>query len=207
LNITINGYTINITPLRFFYTNRGELVFVSTRRIPNLMKENIILIKGDITAQTTDAIVNAANHSLLGGGGVDGAIHEAAGPDLREECMKFSGCETGEAIITSGHNLKAKYVIHTVGPVWRDGHSNEDELLRRAYYNSLKVADENGIRSISFPSISTGAYSFPLDRAARIAISTVSAYLEDNDATNIKKVVFVLFSDLSYNAFTKAMEM
>lgn len=171
----------------------------------NAVGDRILLIKGDITAEATDAIVNAANNSLLGGGGVDGAIHRAAGPGLLDECRTLGGCRTGEAVITGGYNLKAKHVIHTVGPVWQGGGNNEDELLKLAYYNSLKVAEENGIRTISFPSISTGAYGFPLERAARIAVLTVANYLEAGSGT-INRVVFVLFSNESYNAFDAAFK-
>ena len=137
----------------------------------------IELIQADITKQKVDAIVNAANTTLLGGGGVDGAIHRAAGPELFEECRKLGGCPTGEARITRGYRLAAKHVIHTVGPIWHGGRSGEDELLRKCYQNSLDLAEENGLKSIAFPSISTGAYNFPIDRAARIAIGAVRAFL------------------------------
>lgn len=168
------------------------------------MKTDIYLIKGDITDQSTDAIVNAANNSLLGGGGVDGAIHRAAGPGLLAECKTLGGCATGDAVITSGYNLKARFVIHTVGPVWQGGQSNEDVLLRHAYYNSLKLADEKGLKTIAFPSISTGAYGFPVERAAFAALSTVKNYLM-GETTNLEKVVFVLFNDKTYDAFDKAL--
>jgi len=156
----------------------------------------LTLIQGDITQQGTEAIVNAANSSLLGGGGVDGAIHRAGGPQILEECKKIrakqGSCPTGEAVITRGGKLKAKYVIHTVGPVWSGGDREENALLKNAYRNSLILAKSKGIRSISFPSISTGAYRFPINRAARIALSTVQEFLKENDF--FEEVRFVLFS-------------
>lgn len=135
------------------------------------------VIQGDITKLYVDAIVNAANPSLLGGGGVDGAIHRAAGPELLEECRKLNGCETGMAKITRGYRLPARFVIHTVGPVWHGGEQGEDKLLAACYRNSLRVAAEHGVRSIAFPSISTGAYGFPIRRAARIAMQTLAEVL------------------------------
>ncbi|HHU86287.1 MAG TPA: O-acetyl-ADP-ribose deacetylase, partial [Peptococcaceae bacterium] len=140
-------------------------------------KTRIQTVLGDITTQTTEAIVNAANSGLLGGGGVDGAIHRAGGPQILQECKEIrarqGGCPTGQAVITGGGRLKASYVIHTVGPVWSGGNRKEDELLRSAYWSSLALARERGIRTISFPSISTGVYHFPVERAARIAVKTV----------------------------------
>ena len=154
--------------------------------------KRIELVQGDITKQTVDAIVNAANSTLLGGGGVDGAIHRAAGPELLEECRRLGGCPTGEARITRGYRLLAKHVIHTVGPVWRGGRGSEDELLRNCYLSSLRLAEQNRLRSIAFPSISTGAYHFPLERASRIAVEVVREYLRKSRA--IDRVIFVCYS-------------
>jgi O-acetyl-ADP-ribose deacetylase (regulator of RNase III) len=150
------------------------------------MSERIEVIQGDITQQQVDAIVNAANRSLLGGGGVDGAIHRVAGPELLEECKTLGGCNTGEAKITGGYNLPAKWVIHTVGPIWQGGDGNEEELLASCYRNSLGLAVENGVKTIAFPSISTGAYRFPVDLAAKITLREIYHFL-DNEAS-IKKV-------------------
>lgn len=152
----------------------------------------IELVRGDITTQETDAIVNAANTSLLGGGGVDGAIHRAGGPQILSECKKLGGCETGDAKITTGGRLPARYVIHTVGPVYRDGRRGEDRLLASAYRRSLEVASQHNLSSLAFPSISTGAYRFPIEQAARIALSTVKAYLTEH--SDLHLVRFVLFS-------------
>jgi len=165
-------------------------------------KSILSLVEGDITQQGTDAIVNAANKSLRGGGGVDGAIHRAGGPKILEECIKIGGCETGEAVITSGGNLKAKYVIHTVGPVYRDGLHNEPRLLENAYKNSLRLASSKGIKSIAFPSISTGAYGYPLEEAAGIALRTAVNYLKEHD--EIELVRFVLFGKKILEVYEKA---
>ena len=163
----------------------------------------IELIQGDITKIQVDAIVNAANSSLLGGGGVDGAIHRAGGKAILEECQKIrskqGSCRVGEAVITTAGNLPAKYVIHTVGPVWNDGKNNEENKLSSAYTNSLKLAVENKIETIAFPNISTGIYHFPKNKAADIAIKAVSGFLETTD--KIKKVIFVCFDDENYNIY------
>jgi len=155
------------------------------------MPHRIEIVEGDITRLEVDAIVNAANKTLLGGGGVDGAIHRAAGPELREACKLLGGCDTGEAKITPGFNLPARYVIHTVGPVWGGGERGEDRLLANCYRNSLMLAQKHGLASIAFPAISTGAYRFPPGRAAQIALRTVLAALEEMPA--IKRVVFCCF--------------
>ena len=161
----------------------------------------IQLIKGDITKITSvEAIVNAANSSLIGGGGVDGAIHRAAGPELLFECRLLGGCKTGQAKITKAYNLPCQYVIHTVGPVWNGGSYNEDELLASCYNNSLKLAAENNIRTIAFPSISTGVYSFPVERAAKIAVRTVNEYLKENPEA-FDLVMWVLFDDKTKAAY------
>lgn len=157
------------------------------------------LVRGDITRQETEAIVNAANSRLAGGGGVDGAIHRAGGHRILEECRAIGGCPTGRAVITSGGNLKAKYVIHTVGPVYRGVGSGEAELLGSAYLESLKLAADNDVRSISFPSISTGAYGYPIAGAARIALNTVVAFLEESGAVWL--VRFVLFSEADLKVY------
>ena len=157
------------------------------------MSERIEIIAADITKLELDAIVNAANTSLLGGGGVDGAIHRAAGPELGDECRTLGGCSTGEAKITKGHGLPADWVIHTVGPVWHGGKADEDRLLAGCYRNSLELARQHQIRSIAFPSISTGAYRFPFELAAKIAIETVAAFLETDD--EVRKVVFCCFGE------------
>ena len=169
------------------------------------MFKKVEIHKGDISKLKVDAIVNAANNTLLGGGGVDGAIHRAAGKKLLEECKKLNGCKTGEAKITKGYNLSAKYVIHTVGPVWNGGNHNEDELLASCYRNSLKLAVENGIKSIAFPAISTGVYRFPLERATKIAIGEVTKFLNANN--EIEKVIFVCFDDETRNTYQSIFKL
>jgi O-acetyl-ADP-ribose deacetylase (regulator of RNase III) len=155
------------------------------------LKDRIEILQGDITKMEVDAIVNAANSSLLGGGGVDGAIHRAAGPELLAETRKIGGCPTGEARVTKGYRLPAKWVIHTVGPIWSGGNRNEDDLLASCYRNSFKAAIEIGAVTVAFPSISTGAYRFPLERAVNIALRETRSFLQTNQS--IKKVIFVCF--------------
>ncbi len=155
--------------------------------------QRIEVVKGDITGLPVDAIVNAANSRLAGGGGVDGAIHRAAGPDLLKECATLGGCPTGSAKITGGYNLPAKYVIHAVGPVWHGGNRNEPALLAGCYRRSLELAVENNVRSIAFPAISCGVYHFPIDQAAWIAVNEVATFLESNNS--LEKVIFVCFDD------------
>lgn len=165
--------------------------------------ERISVVQGDITRQRTDAIVNAANESLLGGGGVDGAIHRAAGPGLLEETRRIGGCPTGEARITGGHGLPAPWVIHTVGPIWRGGGHGEDDLLASAYRSSLRLAEERGIRTIAFPSISTGAYGFPLERAARIAVCEIRSHLRGHALP--EHVTMVAFGDDAHHCYLTAL--
>jgi O-acetyl-ADP-ribose deacetylase (regulator of RNase III) len=168
----------------------------------------ITLIQGDITKTAVDAIVNAANTSLLGGGGVDGAIHRAGGPAILEECRKIrakqGGCEVGQAVITTAGQLPAKYVIHTVGPVWNGGHNGEPELLASCYHNSLQLAIENGVQTIAFPNISTGIYRFPKAEAASIAIATVQLFIATDK--NLKEISFVCFDDENYSLYKERLK-
>jgi O-acetyl-ADP-ribose deacetylase (regulator of RNase III) len=159
----------------------------------------VSIVKNDITLLPVDVIVNAANNSLLGGGGVDGAIHRAAGPELLNVCRSLGGCETGQAKITEGYNLRAKYIIHTVGPVWKGGNFNESELLSRCYRNSLKLADAYKLEQIAFPSISTGVYGFPLEKACKIALDTIGLYLHSNK--HLLKIYLVCFSSYDYQIY------
>lgn len=168
------------------------------------MNERISVIQADITTLDTDAIVNAANNSLLGGGGVDGAIHRAAGPELLAECRTLHGCPTGESKITKGYRLKARHVIHTVGPIYRDGQHGEPKLLENCYRNSLCLAIKNGVRTIAFPSISTGVYGYPIEDAAQIAIRTIVTFLSKNP--EIQQVVMCCFSQYDQSVYTKALE-
>lgn len=166
--------------------------------------ERFSIVKGDIVKAKTDAIVNAANTSLLGGGGVDGAIHRAAGPELLAECETLGGCRTGEAKITKGYKLKAKYVIHTPGPVWRGGKWAEEELLAECYKNCLHLAAEYGVKTIAFPSISTGVYRFPVKLAAQIAVREILAFLQEN--TDMEQVTMVCFDENTRQAYEEALE-
>jgi O-acetyl-ADP-ribose deacetylase len=168
------------------------------------MDKRIAIIEGDITKQQVDAIVNAANTSLLGGGGVDGAIHRAAGPELLEETRKIGGCPTGEVRVSKGYRLPAKWVIHTVGPIWRGGERDEERLLAGCYRKSLQAAIELGVRSIAFPSISTGAYGFPLERATEIALEETKKFLQTDQT--LARVVFVCFGRLALDTYRKVAE-
>ncbi len=165
--------------------------------------DRLAVVEGDITTQVVDAIVNAANPSLLGGGGVDGAIHRAAGPELAKECRQLGGCPTGQAKITKGYRLPAKWVIHTVGPVWHGGTQGEDELLASCYRNCFALAEQYGIRTIAFPSISTGAYGFPMERAARIAVREAIRFLKTN--RTIEKVYLVCFGRAAWEIHQAAL--
>ena len=166
--------------------------------------ERIELVRGDITHEATDAIVNAANEGLRGGGGVDGALHRAGGPAIMQECRNIGRCPTGTAVVTTGGRLKAKFVIHAVGPIYRDGESGEADLLRSAYRGGLQAAKERDLASVSFPSISTGVYGYPVEEAAEIALRTAADEL--SNAGSLKKVRFVLFDDRTLSAFSKAFD-
>ncbi|MBI2948420.1 MAG: O-acetyl-ADP-ribose deacetylase [Verrucomicrobia bacterium] len=169
------------------------------------MKDRLDVVEGDITKQHADAIVNAANTSLLGGGGVDGAIHRAAGPELLEECRKLNGCPTGQAKITKGYKLPAKWVIHTVGPVWRGGWQSEDALLASCYRSCFALAEQHGIKTIAFPSISTGVYGFPMDRAARLALTEIKKLFAHN--TSVEKVILVCFGKSAHETHLAAVKV
>lgn len=169
-----------------------------------MKKNRIELIKGDITSMDVDAIVNAANNTLLGGGGVDGAIHKAAGPDLDVECEGLNGCGTGEAKMTKGYNLKARHIIHTAGPVWYGGYRDEPELLASCYQASLNLAKENKVKTIAFPGISTGVYGFPKDLAALIAVNETKRFISRH--TFPEKVIFVAYDDDNYETYRKLLD-
>lgn len=169
-----------------------------------MISGKVVVVEGDITQQPVDAIVNAANTSLLGGGGVDGAIHRAAGSGLLEECRRLNGCNTGDAKITKGYNLPADWVIHTVGPIWQDGNHGEEQLLASCYRRCLELAEQYEIRTIAFPAISTGIYGFPAERAARIAVSEVKTFLESHPS--VEQVIFVCFSHPSYEYHIAAVQ-
>jgi len=166
--------------------------------------KRLVLVQGDITKEKVDAIANAANSGLRGGGGVDGAIHRAGGPSIMEECRKIGHCPTGKAVVTGAGKLPAKYVIHTVGPIWSGGKENEDELLASCYRESLKIASEKAAKTVAFPSISTGVYGFPIDRAARIALKTILEGLEKHP--DIQEVRMVLFSEGDLATYRRALE-
>ena len=163
------------------------------------MPDRVTVVMGDITQQEVDAIVNAANNSLLGGGGVDGAIHRAAGPQLLDECRSLGGCDTGDAKITRGYNLPVRWVIHTVGPIWTGGETNEDALLSQCYRRCFDLAEERQVKTVAFPAISAGANGFPMERATRIAVAEVKQLLEG--ASSVESVTFVCFNDRAYQAY------
>lgn len=167
------------------------------------IKNKIDIVHGDITKLKVDAIVNAANSSLLGGGGVDGAIHRAAGPNLLDYCKKLNGCPTGEAKISPGFKLHAKFIIHTVGPVWRGGNYDEEKLLSNCYKNSLQLAVENNVETIAFPAISTGVYGYPVEEATKIAVKVVSEFLKEDNT--IEKVIFVCFDNYTYDIYERTL--
>jgi O-acetyl-ADP-ribose deacetylase (regulator of RNase III) len=186
----------------------GKMTAKQVREV-TINQARLAIVQGDITRQATDAIVNAANSGLMGGGGVDGAIHRAGGPAILEECKQIVARQgrlpTGRAVITSGGNLSARHVIHTVGPIWRGGDKGEAKLLASAYRESLKLAVENNLSSISFPSISTGAYGYPLAEAARVATGSVASFLKEQ-VTSLKEVIFVLFDARTYEAYASALK-
>jgi len=194
-----NSYTTrqNIYPLELTF-KKNDLSCMNNNRNNNIMKK-IELYKGDITKLKVDAIVNAANTSLLGGGGVDGAIHRAAGPELLIECQSLNGCPTGSAKMTNGYQLQAKHIIHTVGPIWRGGHHHEPELLTACYLECLKIADKNHFESIAFPNISTGVYGYPKKEAAQIALATTNSFLHNHSYPHL--VIFAIFDEENLNIY------
>ncbi len=167
------------------------------------MSNRISVIEGDITRQAVDAIVNCANSSLLSGSGVDGAIHRAAGPDLYEECRKLQGCATGEAKLTAGHRLPAKWIIHTVGPIWKDGKRGEEEKLAQCYRSCLELVEKHEFRTVAFPAISTGAYGFPFDLAARIAVTEVRRFLQTN--SRVEKIILICWNKRAADYYVQAL--
>ena len=184
-----------------------ELTMPELTMLELTMLESIRIVQGDITQQVVDAIVNAGNNPLLGGGGVDGAIHRAAGPGLLAECRGLGNCETGEAKITKGYNLPAKWVIHTVGPTWGGGNNHEAELLARCYHSCLVLAGQHDVKTIAFPAISAGAYGFPPEQAARIAVTETQDFLESSSSNLfIDEVTFVCFSAEGYRCYRKRLE-
>ncbi len=185
--------------LEYFIDRKQNLL--SGNHMETSLKDRIDIVHGDITKLKVDAIVNAANSSLLGGGGVDGAIHHAAGPELLEYCRKLNGCPTGDAKLSPGFKLPAKYIIHTVGPVWRGGNYDEEVLLANCYRNSLELAAANKIKTIAFPAISTGIYGYPLEEATKVAVRVVKDFLTTNKS--IEKIIFVCFDSNTYNIYEK----
>jgi O-acetyl-ADP-ribose deacetylase (regulator of RNase III) len=186
-----------------FHSLRTDIHLTGFRRVENLNERGIRVVRGDITTLDVDAVVNAANTTLLGGGGVDGAIHYAAGPELLEECRRLGGCPTGEARVTRGHALKARWVIHTVGPIWKGGNRGEAKLLAACYESSLKLAAEHQLKSIAFPAISTGAYAYPLKEATEIAIASVTNFARQVDVFD--EILFCCYSGEDFAMYKKLL--